>query len=935
MKISSRLLCMILVMLLITVASSEVAFGIIDEEEQQLIQEQEAPEPIQLEEETADMATEVPMEMVNRSESTYRIDIGSATLEAQVTSIPGVKFSSGSSIDVLYFDRDTDQTASYIITGTTNRRRIEIETGVTVNIVIDNLNIVDVHLAPIRILEQATANILLRNTNSLICQGTLNNYATGGSGIEVSGTGTLILDGEPNGALTVRGGINGRSNGSGIGGSFDDLKMGTVEILGGTIEATGVSGGPGIGLKSVWSTNNNGDASIDSINIRGGTVIAKGLHGGTGIGTGNITGGIYSLRMNVNITGGTVTADSNLMGGAGIGLGMIENGWELGIVHSSTINITISGGNITARGGPLYPGIGGHELLAGPEYTGTMNIDISGGSITATRGNYNHPDYPDDLVPDIGLINVETNNNVDVHITGGSVLSTHGFINPMPSNGNKGAPDELTMFMLRSNNPEEPFVIVTPGTKGNYEYRGMPHEDGNVYAWLTSYDFDIAMTDAPAIKEGTPAIVEAPHSFTSPYIPGEATLLGSYVHNDLLNQVTDAYFEWGTTTEYGTRVSVTDQLNTTTLGQNNVAHTLSKVTPGTYHYRLVVNKGNISFISPSVTFTSALEPSLDAIGVATSLTEATIQGIYDLNGHNFEHGNFLVSLDDRHYYILTAHTPIRILEGTGVNLTTGEINNTITIPAVTLTGLPPASTIYYQMVITSDGGNKAFSGSFETPGVPITIEYIDMEGKPLQTSMTVNVPPESPYSVSAPEIANYTNVGVIVDSGERDSNKSYYINPSVSQAHTIQFVYDTTSTMLSLSVPSRLVFASFASDGGTLSAPDYQIMNHSSLPVNVTLQSFTADVNHQDGVTMVQGPPEGEDQIQLHLVGVSNFKTLHNLPNGTLDHGFMGQLAKRNQPDSIGEFTFEGNYKGRFGVKRYPRFQAVFTFALELPAKLT
>lgn len=929
---------MIQVLLLITVASPKVAFGIIDEEEQQLIQEQEVPEPIQIEEEmTADMATDVPiLEMVNRSERTYRIDIGSTTLAAQVSHIPGLRLSVGSSIDVLYFDRDTDQTASFIITGTTNRRRIEIETGVTVNIVIDNLNIVDVHQAPIRILELGTANILLRNTNSLICQGIFGNHATGGSGIEVSETGTLILDGEPNGALTARGGANGTTNGSGIGGSFYDLKMGTVEILGGTIEAIGFSGGSGIGLKGVWTTNMTTEASIDSINIRGGTVIAEALNGGAGIGAGDFYSGsgMYSLSMNVNITGGTVTAEApNFGGGAGIGLGMIESrSTQAGIIPSSTINISISGGNITARGSPFSPAIGGFSLPAEP-HTGTMNIDISGGSITATGGNFSHPDF---IISDIGLVNAQTNDKVEVHITGGSVLPTNGIINPMPTNGNKGTPDELTMFRLRSNNPEEPFVIVTPGTKGNYEYRGMPHADGNVYAWLTSYDFDIAMTDAPTIKEGTPAIVNAPHSLTSPYIPGEVTLLGSYVHNDHHNQVTDAYFEWGTTTDYGTRVSVMNQLNTTTLGQINVAQTLSSVAPGTYHYRLVVNKGNISIISPSDTFTNpGLEPSLDAIGVATSLTEATIQGIYDLNGHNFEHGNFLVSLDDRHYYILTGHTPIRILEGTGVNLTTGEINNTITIPAVTLTGLPPASTIYYQMVITSDGGNKAVSGSFETPGLPITIEYIDMEGKPLQTSMTVNVPPESPYSVSAPEIANYTNVGVIVDDGQRDSNKSYYTNPSVSQAHTIQFVYDTTSTMLSLSVPSRLVFASFASDGGTLSAPDYQIMNHSSLPVNVTLQSFTADVNHQDGVTMVQGPPEGEDQIQLHLVGVSNFRTLNNLPNGTLDHGFMGQLAKRNHSDSIGEFTFEGNYEGRFGVKRYPRFQAVFTFALELPAKLT
>jgi len=912
-KVKKRSFLLVILLVLLVNALALPAHGFKGEENNETTQEPENNEatqkPMEIEEEeiaNTNIGERIIEKNVDQRSTTYHINIGSATLQSDINNVPGVSFSD----NVLYIT-NTNAQNTYNITGSTSTRTIEIDRNAIANLVFDRLSITNTPNSPIRIFSIANTIITIRGNNTITRNNNITNNSLYRAGIYVDGRAHVTFNGTDNDTLNV---TSMAYAGAGIGGS-ESTDVGTITIRGGTIRAQGGAVAAGIGAGGIFTQNVSGVA----VNIHGGDVTALGGSSAAGIGSGLTTNILSSMiTVTVNITGGTVSATGGSSdGGAGIGTGANTNS-SRGVQN---VSISISGGIISANGGQNGAGSGLHT---GNTTNTRSNISISGGRITATKGT-------NAAVLDIGHT-ATTNLDLNVQITGGSVQARTGLVHN-PTNGNNGAPDSVSLVTLKSNRPQVTFLA--PSSRGRYPYSAIAHEDGNVYAYLTT--FDSARTiQSTIVRQSVAASVEVPNTIISPQTPAEVTLHGEYIRDQDVASVTDVYFEWGRTTDYGNKVSVMNQINTTTLGRKDVSHTLSiPGAGGTYHYRLVIEMGDISVIGESRSFLLPnIMPSADVLGTGVA-SQATLQGIYHLNSHAFREGYFEISTNQTQWSILTNRTdPIRIIGASNVNQDTGRIiHHSSASPEITIDGLTPGVTYYYRMTIVSDGGTRRVSGNFTTY-LPITVEYVDMNGNILQPSTTTELSPGEPFSASAPEISNYTNVGVIVDGGERDTSKSYYINPAVSQIHKIQFVYDNTSTMVSLSVPARLIFASFASEGGALSAPNYQITNHSSLPVDVTLERFEGDADSLDGLTLVQGTPNSNKQIQLHLVGIDNFRTLHNLPNGILDDGYMGRLAHKNQPNSSGEFTFAGNYRGRFGEQKQPRFEAVFKFSVELPDKL-
>ena len=163
-----------------------------------------------------------------------------------------------------------------------------------ITLILDNATIGPASVAKAGILVEAktTANVVLKNTNSV----------TGGeghAGIEIqwlsgmdTNYGHLSIDGT--GKLIATGGSG--SGGAGIGGSKEEKGVyGDVIINGGVIEATGTGRAAGIG-----SSDNPADGTSrgsykyveddwGTITINGGRITAKGVGNGAGIGGGNHT----------------------------------------------------------------------------------------------------------------------------------------------------------------------------------------------------------------------------------------------------------------------------------------------------------------------------------------------------------------------------------------------------------------------------------------------------------------------------------------------------------------------------------------------------------------------------------------------------------------------------------------------------------------------
>ena len=204
---------------------------------------------------------------------------------------------------------------------------------------------------------EGNATIRLVGTNVISCT---TKYR---SGIEAGPTdATLTIDGS--GRIEVSGGANASAIGSGNGSS-----CGAITINGGTIIATGVDKGAGIGSGYYYS-------SCGAITIKGGIVTATGGKLVAGIGSGTS----HSSCGDITITGGIVTATGGMYG-AGIGGGYYK---------SSCGAITITGGIVTATGGDNGAGIGSgyFESSCGAiTINAVSDVRVKSGSSTVCIGN--------------------------------------------------------------------------------------------------------------------------------------------------------------------------------------------------------------------------------------------------------------------------------------------------------------------------------------------------------------------------------------------------------------------------------------------------------------------------------------------------------------------------------------------------------------------
>ncbi|MCL2438424.1 MAG: carbohydrate-binding domain-containing protein [Coriobacteriia bacterium] len=197
---------------------------------------------------------------------------------------------------------------------------------------------------------------------------------------------------------------------------------GNITINEGTITATAVLSGAGIGGGYALASGYSRVSRIGDITINGGTIAARG-YGGAGIGA-----GYSSSAGNILIAGGSI--DSRDVGGtpgAGIGAG------TAGLAPYENANaesLTITGGTLYAAGGPNGgAGIGSGYTFVGSGTATLGSVLITGGTVIASAGNSG--------ADDIGVSTSSTNSPApsSITITGGSVHPLNNRVAPQPTNG--------------------------------------------------------------------------------------------------------------------------------------------------------------------------------------------------------------------------------------------------------------------------------------------------------------------------------------------------------------------------------------------------------------------------------------------------------------------------------------------------------------------
>jgi hypothetical protein len=270
----------------------------------------------------------------------YNIDEGSITVSAD---------SSGQYVTQVGGVQNYQQTTETVITqtdsstATTNTVTINAETGATVEVTLDGVNIDTSKTGEAAVSTSGAGNVTIElDDNSTIKSGSHH------AGLEKNNTGELSITDVDNdkGSLSAAGGYCA----AGIGGRFGTGGY-DITISGGVITAIGGESAAGIG--GGWNGYGN------NITISGGNVTAISSSQGAGIG-----GGFIGNGNNITISGGVVTA----IGGdsaAGIGGGWKGLGSNIKIWDEAQVNVQSGAGNQYAGAGAAI-GNGGYKIGEDP-----------------------------------------------------------------------------------------------------------------------------------------------------------------------------------------------------------------------------------------------------------------------------------------------------------------------------------------------------------------------------------------------------------------------------------------------------------------------------------------------------------------------------------------------------------------------------------------
>lgn len=206
---------------------------------------------------------------------------------------------------------------------------------------------------------------------------------------------------------------------------------------------------------------------------------------------------------------------------------------------------------------------------------------------------------------------------------------------------------------------------------------------------------------------GVAAVLAAPTATTGPVSAVGATSATASGTVNPNGRSTTWYFEYGTSTSYGTRTSSRSAGSGT--ANVDVSASLAGLSRGTtYHYRLVASSSDGTSRGRDGIFTTATAPvAVTGSAAGVTVSSATLNGTVDPNGRatswHFEYGT------STRY---GTRTPARSV-GAGT---------TATGVSAAVSSLRPGRTYHYRLVATSDAGtSRGANRTFSTAGAPTVV----------------------------------------------------------------------------------------------------------------------------------------------------------------------------------------------------------------------
>jgi hypothetical protein len=136
---------------------------------------------------------------------------------------------------------------------------------------------------------------------------------------------------------------------------------------------------------------------------------------------------------------------------------------------------------------------------------------------------------------------------------------------------------------------------------------------------------------------------------------------------------------------------------------------------------------------------------------------------------------------------------------------------------------------------------------------------------------------------------------------------------------------------INVSVPIKLLFAAFESGEGTVTSPDYHIINNGNSAINVSVTGISIDPGNGAGLTpvnkgTVDAMSDGEIRLRLNQTGGSLASTDYLTESPVTQS--LGMLGAKNTANATWDFNVTGDYKGDFNTNREPSYTVNFSFSL-------
>jgi hypothetical protein len=293
-----------------------------------------------------------------------------------------------------------------------------------------------------------------------------------------------------------------------------------------------------------------------------------------------------------------------------------------------------------------------------------------------------------------------------------------------------------------------------------------------------------------------------------------------------------------------------------------------------------------------------------------------------------------------YFEIAKTATPASVLQGSSAIFTitiTPKASATITTGQAQLTDGTSVSTPAGGKIYIKEGMPGTFGGYASGAQSDIKDESDVTIGKLLElapASVTIGTPISFTFtSGTLDEIGTVTNTATVYGYGKTVPDGLAIGDVGVYDS-TVTCIVTVAEPKINVSVPVKLIFAAFQSDGGDIISPGYHIKNNAKTPVNVSITALTAMA--AAGLTLTTADVLTENN-RLNLYFAGKLKTasdiiptdklsLANPLNPAIPVCTLGAYDESGGGGDTYDFTFDGEYRGLFSPIKQPKYTITFKF---------